>query len=132
MESYIPEEGKLRVLWILVYATIFIVTMVAFGAIQNSCVAGGQSNWSCIKQYKIIYLLFYFIMASSVLFIANPVGQIIRNYKIKDEYANHMKINLHLQNIKLLKSMGYYKNNKTYMMAVQVATEKKQPRKPRR
>ena len=65
-------------------------------------------------------------------FIVNPVGKILRNYKVKDEYANQMKINLHLQNIKLLNGMNYYKTKKDHLNDLLIATGKKQPPKPRK
>lgn len=108
----IPEEGKLRVLVIFLYAAIFFFIVLFFMGIQTSCLSQGKTTWGCLWQYKWIYLIFWLFGALAFALLLNPILQVVKIYKIKDEYANSLRINSALKNIKLLKELGYYKKDK--------------------
>jgi hypothetical protein len=128
----IPEEGKLRVLVVFIYVTIFFAIALFFIGLQGSCLNQGISTWSCVWKFKWIYLILWLGAGISFSLFMPLIFQIIKQYRIKDEYAGSMKTNITLQNYKLLDEMDYYKDKnelrevlRKYLMGTKIKKKKK-------
>jgi len=103
------NENKLRAWIIILYAILFVVA--SFSAIFIS-----SGNWIRIS-FLILAIIF------GVLLI-EAVSQVIRNYMVKDNTLEQARRNLELQNIKLMKELGYTPNEEEFTNVLRKAIGK--------
>ena len=89
----IVSEEKLRALVLIIFAILFVLGFYVLSFILV--------EWNFLR---VVYVFMTSIFGAMFLQVAIPI---MRQYIVRDNYAEQVRTNMELQNLKLLKELGY-------------------------